>query len=225
MGSSTRPVTFEARFWSVAFRQGSLWATHHINSDRVLARWYEIAMNGWPDSGMQPELVQSGEIDPGPEVRTFFSAITVDSHGNAALTYARSAPDEFLSMETAFRYASDPLGTFQDGVSRATSTGPYTISRWGDYGAVNVDPDDGLTFWAHHEYAEGNSWRTWVAAFAPAYDPADLNFDGTVGILDFLILLKSWGPCPNPPEACPGDIDGDGTVGVLDFLTLLANWG
>ncbi|MCH8151794.1 MAG: hypothetical protein IH830_05420 [Planctomycetes bacterium] len=53
----------------------------------------------------------------------------------------------------------------------------------------------------------------------------DLDSDGTVGILDLLILLSSWGPCPDPPEPCPADLDDDGEVAVLDLLILLANWG
>ena len=226
MGTSVRPETFDARFWSAAYRNGSLWATHHINEDNVIARWYEIAMNGWPDSGLQPALVQSGEIDPGPDIRTFFSAITVDDHGNAAMTFARSSPLEFISMATAFRYASDPLGTFQPDVIRQTSTGPYSSGRWGDYGGVNVDPADGLTFWSHHEYAESNSWRTWIAGFTPTFDPADLDLDGKVGVEDFLLLLAAWGACPDPcPPSCPADLDGDCQVGVTDFLILLASWG
>ncbi len=51
----------------------------------------------------------------------------------------------------------------------------------------------------------------------------DLDYDGEVGVLDFLALLAAWGPCPD--ASCPADLDGDGEVGVLDFLTLLANWG
>ena len=224
MGTSVRPETFDARFWSAAYRNGSLWATHHINGNRVLARWYEFAMNGWPDSGMMPRLVQSGEIDPGPGVRTFFSAITVDAHGNAAMVFARSASTEFISMATAFRFAGDPPGTFRPDVIRQTSTGPDTTGRWGDYGAVNVDPVDGITMWAHHETTVSGSWRTWVTGFTPEFDPADLDFDGLVGIADFLLLLGNWGPCPAPPEPCPGDLDGDGEVGIVDFLQLLASW-
>ncbi|MHC4774853.1 MAG: hypothetical protein ACYTBR_06250 [Planctomycetota bacterium] len=226
MGTSVRPETFDARFWSAVYRNGSLWATHHINEDNVIVRWYEVAMNGWPDSGSQPALVQSGQINPGPDIRTFFSAITVDDHGNAALTFARSSPLEFISMATAFRYASDPLGTFQPDVIRQTSTGPYPSGRWGDYGAVNVDPADGLTFWSHHEFAESSSWRTWIAGFTPTYHAADLDFDGKVGVNDFLLLLAAWGDCPDPcPPYCPADLDGDCQVGVTDFLFLLASWG
>ncbi len=54
---------------------------------------------------------------------------------------------------------------------------------------------------------------------------ADLDGDGQVGVKDLLILLGSWGPCPDPPECCPADIDGDGQVGVKDLLNLLGQWG
>ena len=53
----------------------------------------------------------------------------------------------------------------------------------------------------------------------------DLDGDGTVGILDFLMLLAGWGPCDEPCRpSCPVDLDGDCTVGIADFLALLANW-
>ena len=56
--------------------------------------------------------------------------------------------------------------------------------------------------------------------------PGDLDGDGTVGILDFLELLASWGPCARPcPPSCTADLDGDCTVGITDFLLLLGNWG
>ena len=50
---------------------------------------------------------------------------------------------------------------------------------------------------------------------------ADLDGDGSVGILDLLALLAAWGANPGHPA----DFDGDGTVGILDLLTLLADWG
>ncbi|MHC4217310.1 MAG: FG-GAP-like repeat-containing protein [Planctomycetota bacterium] len=55
--------------------------------------------------------------------------------------------------------------------------------------------------------------------------PGDLNGDGTVGIVDFLVLLAAWGPCPEPcPPFCPADANFDCQVGVNDFLIILANW-
>ncbi len=49
--------------------------------------------------------------------------------------------------------------------------------------------------------------------------PEDLDGDGTVGIVDFLDLLSSWGQV-----GVPADFDGGG-VGITDFLALLAAWG
>jgi hypothetical protein len=43
--------------------------------------------------------------------------------------------------------------------------------------------------------------------------------DGVVDVLDFLVLLSSWG------TAGPCDVDGNGTVEVLDMLQLLSAWG
>ncbi len=53
----------------------------------------------------------------------------------------------------------------------------------------------------------------------------DLDGDGSVGIVDFLLLLGAWGPCPAPcPPYCAGDLDGDCAVGIVDFLMLLGYW-
>ena len=54
--------------------------------------------------------------------------------------------------------------------------------------------------------------------------PADLNGDGEVGVADLLILLASWGECPQK-GGCPADIDENGSVGVADLLILLSQWG
>jgi len=51
-----------------------------------------------------------------------------------------------------------------------------------------------------------------------AFQPADFDGDGQVGINDFLFLLATWGE----PAA---DLDGDCSTGINDFLLLLASWG
>ncbi len=68
-----------------------------------------------------------------------------------------------------------------------------------------------------------NAGESYVV-FSPVI-PGDLDGDGTVGILDLLLLLGAWGPCPERcPPFCTGDLDGDCTVGIVDLLILLANW-
>lgn len=71
---------------------------------------------------------------------------------------------------------------------------------------------------------QGHNQEGDVVAFllTPTDRPlGDLDGDCAVGVLDLLILLRSWGSC----AGCPPDLDDDGTVGILDLLTLLANWG
>ncbi len=57
--------------------------------------------------------------------------------------------------------------------------------------------------------------------------PGDLNDDGIVSTSDLLILLSSWGNCPecNNPAACPADFNEDCEVSTSDLLFLLSNWG
>lgn len=167
-GSSVRPYLFEPRFWSCVERDGSVWATHHVNNARARVRWYEFDMQGWPDSGSNPIVKQWGEIDLGGGIHTYFGSIGVDSAGNAALTYARSSTDEYISMSRALRRASDPPGTFGPSVFVQESTAAHTSGRWGDYSFTQADPAaDPGTFWGHHEFCTGGgwSWRTWVGQY------------------------------------------------------------
>jgi hypothetical protein len=51
-------------------------------------------------------------------------------------------------------------------------------------------------------------------------NPADVNGDGVVDVLDLLLVLGAWGATSGPE-----DINGDGIVNVLDLLEVLSNWG
>ncbi len=222
-GTSTRPNTFDARFWNVAYRDGSLWATHHINASLVQARWYEIAMNGWPTSGNNPTLVQSGTIDPGATVRTFFTAITVTPNNHAALVFARSSPTEFISMATTHRRSCDPAGFMEPVTIRRASNAAYNSGRWGDYAAVQADPLDPRTFWAYHEWSQNGSWRTWVQSFTVPACPgeclADFNGDGFVTGEDFDEFVDAFSA-----GDLAADIDENSFVNGDDFDTFVLHF-
>jgi len=169
-GTSSRPELFEARFWSTVVRDGQLWATHHQGSSRARARWYQFDLGGWPTSGT-PTLVQSGEVDLGPDIWTFFPSIWVDADQNMAMTFARSSPNEFISMNMVHRLASDPPGTLRVPEMITPGMGTNTSGRWGDYSATNDDPADPGVFWGHHEHRPaGSSWNTLVAKLSTCDD-------------------------------------------------------
>ncbi|HRQ74426.1 MAG TPA: immunoglobulin domain-containing protein [Phycisphaerales bacterium] len=62
------------------------------------------------------------------------------------------------------------------------------------------------------------------AQFSVQPRSGDLNSDDVIDVLDLLILLTSWGPCPKR-SPCPADLNQSGAVDVQDLLILLANWG
>ncbi|MEO0423789.1 MAG: hypothetical protein AAF184_15735 [Pseudomonadota bacterium] len=221
-GTTSRPETFDARFWSVdQSPDGNLWATHHINPDRVVARWYELAINGWPTSGDQPALVQSGDIDLGPDVRTYFSAINAGEDGSVAITYSRSSPSEFISMGSAYRNLCSRPGSVIEALQHQDTVGGYTLGRWGDYAAVQFDPVDPTVYWAHHEYAQNNSWRTWVQSVdtTTSCALADLNRDGIVNGVDFRAFRFAL-----DNERCVGDWNRDGEFSQLDLRDFFLQW-
>jgi hypothetical protein len=167
-GTAVQQIAFDSRFWSCMYRNGSLWAAQHMslsNSPRVTAsRWYEISMNGWPQSGSDPTLRQSGTVAP-TDVFCSFNSIGVDDSGNAVMVFARSSVNEFFSISRTYRFAGDPLGTMSPPEVVKQSNFAYGVDRWGDYSAVVADPVDLGHFWMHHEYTPGSgSWHTWMAS-------------------------------------------------------------
>jgi hypothetical protein len=54
------------------------------------------------------------------------------------------------------------------------------------------------------------------------YEPADINGDGFVDVLDFAIFAANFRTVDTP--GVPGDIDGDGNVDVRDFAILASAW-
>lgn len=129
-------------------------------------RWYEIELNSWPAAG-SPSLRQDGEIDLGGGIHTFFPSIHVDANDNVAITYARSASNEYISMSRSTRAGSDPLDTMRPTQVVRTSDNAHTSGRWGDYSGTQAEADIPGVFWGHHEFTSGStsSWRTWVARF------------------------------------------------------------
>jgi hypothetical protein len=58
----------------------------------------------------------------------------------------------------------------------------------------------------------------------------DLNANGNVDVNDMVMIIMSWGECPQPcPPGCVGDIapapSGDCAVNADDLLAVITNWG
>ena len=158
----------DGRMLNMTLRDGKLVTTHAIKSgSKIVARWYELALGSWPASGV-PSLVQSGTIDAGGSVHTWFPAIVTNGCGETGVILARSSASEFAGIAYTGRRSTDALGSMTVPLSTfATGTSGYTDFRWGDYFGIAIDPSDGRTFWGVGEYAVGGTtWQTWIASFS-----------------------------------------------------------
>ena len=140
----------------------SLLVNHAITTG---LRWYEIRN---PNATV-PTLFQQGTFAPNADTR-FMGSIGQDSAGNFAIGYTASSSTTRPSIRVAVRAPNDPLGVLGSETELFTGTGVQTgtLTRWGDYSAMTVDPSDDCTFWFTTEYLKANgtfNWSTRVASF------------------------------------------------------------
>lgn len=63
-----------------------------------------------------------------------------------------------------------------------------------------------------------------VAAFGPSC-PADVDWNGEVGITDLLMVLQEWGQGSGTTDFAGVNDGPDGIVDIYDFLGVIGAWG
>jgi hypothetical protein len=126
-------------------------------------RWYEVrSPNG------TPSVFQQGTFSPDSNHR-WMGSIAMDAAGNILMGYSTSGTVK-PSVRYTGRLAGDTLGTMQAESELLAGGGVQTttLSRWGDYSAMTIDPADDCTFWYTQEYIKANgtfNWSTRVGSF------------------------------------------------------------
>lgn len=129
-------------------------------------RWFEVTN---VTSGTA-SFVQESTYQPDSTWRWMGSA-AMDGNGNLAVGFSASDATIHPQIRYAGRLATDPPNTLGQGETHlfdGTGSQLDTVSRWGDYSDMTVDPVDDCTFWYTQEYYETNSsfnWRTRIGNF------------------------------------------------------------
>ena len=153
----------------------SLVANHSVNAGtQTGVRWYEIR-----SPGSNPLVYQQGTYAPDANHR-WMGSIGMDSAGDIGLGFSVSGSTIHPQIHYSGRLSNDPLGTMGQGeasiIDGAGSQTTYscflffqcTLTRWGDYTAIRIDPGDDCTFWYTDQYIPSNgafNWSTRLATF------------------------------------------------------------
>jgi uncharacterized repeat protein (TIGR01451 family) len=156
----------------------SLVVNHTVIADPTAlntgVRWYEIQNpNG------NPTVAQQSTFAPDSSFRWMGSA-AMDVSGDMAVGYSISSSTVLPSIVFAGRAATDPANTLQaettifSGAGAQNSVGFLgSLTLWGAYTAMQVDPVDDCTFWYTNEYLAATgipktsdfNWNTRIANF------------------------------------------------------------
>ena len=140
-------------------------------------------------------LYQRATFSPDANHR-WMGSVAMDRNGNMLMGYSVSGTGIHPAIRYTGRLASDALNTMQAETTMFAGTGSQTasLSRWGDYAAMTVDPADDCTFWFTTEYfssTNSGDWKTRIGSFKfPNCGSAPTNNNGA----DLLLSNTSSAP-------------------------------
>ncbi|MBU1009859.1 MAG: T9SS type A sorting domain-containing protein [Bacteroidetes bacterium] len=182
LGSSQKINSVDHRMENVIFRNGKIWAVHHVflpasNPQRTAVQWWELSPAG--------EILQRGRIDDPSNLMSYaFPTIAVNDFEDITIGHGSFSSQQYASAAYSFRFHNDEPNTMRDPYTYKNGLASYYKTfgggrnRWGDYTATMLDPINGKDFWVLQEYAElpsgGDRWATqWArirTPFAPQSD-------------------------------------------------------
>lgn len=128
-------------------------------------RWWEIRN----PAANPPVVYQNSTFAPGTQER-WMSSAAFDKLGNIGVGYSVSSAAMNPAISVTGRLRNDPKNLLRTEVLVQAGGGSQTgtLTRWGDYSTMQIDPADECTFWYTTQYIGANgtfNWRTRVASF------------------------------------------------------------
>ncbi|HEX7998760.1 MAG TPA: Calx-beta domain-containing protein [Pyrinomonadaceae bacterium] len=175
-GSNQKVSNGDTRLQQVIFRNGSLWAVHHIFlpagevPTRTAVQWWQI------DPATGAVLQRATIDDPSGTTSYAYPSIAVNKFNDVLVGYSRYSATQFVSGNYSFRAGTDPLNSLREDTVLKAGEGPYyktfgsSRNRWGDYSSSCVDPLNDIDMWTIQEYTAATPagcvsncgrWGTW----------------------------------------------------------------
>jgi hypothetical protein len=145
----------------------SLLINHSVaNAGSTAVRWYELR-----NASTTPTVYQQGTYAPDSNYRWMGSA-AMDKTGGIGIGYNVSNSTNINpSVRYAGRGPGDALGVLGGETTLLAGPGVQTgnsLSRWGDYSTLSIDPVDGCTMVFTTEFIPSNgsfNWSTYIGSF------------------------------------------------------------
>jgi len=194
----------DSRIMNAHWRDGNLYAAHNISSGgRNFARWYHMDTGSWPSSGAV-SLVQSGNIDGGSGIHTWFPAIYSNAVGDVGLVCGSSSSTQRIAVNVTGRTSADPLGTMGS-LTEVLLASVDGGDRWGDYYDIAIDPADDFTFPPLIFTGPGPGLA----------NPPEVRVWNATSLAAPVAQFTAYGVSQYGVNVAAGDIDGDGEVEII----------
>jgi hypothetical protein len=201
---------------------GKIWGVHSFDSgglSRSVVYRIDAATNMLEYEGAIP----ISDTD----LWTYYPSIAVNELGNVAVAFSASDDDSYVgtyAIAGRFDGVNVQWGTeqlLQPGLGNYLALDSNNRNRWGDYSAIQVDPNDPRRFWTIQEYANAtNSYRTRINELIVPI--GDFNLDGAFDCADVdgLVAVVAAGT-----NDLTYDLDGNGLVDSTDLEIWLTEAG
>jgi Ca2+-binding RTX toxin-like protein len=159
----------DTRIFKAAEANNLIVACHNIqvNYNENDARWYEFNVSNINS----PTLVDQGNVGFGANTYTMYPGIDINAAGDIAMSVDRSGTDtatDYLSVYVTGRTAADGAsapGQMDTPVLVRAGDSNDHQGRQGDFSGINVDPQDGTSFWIANEFCSSGSSGTEITHF------------------------------------------------------------
>jgi len=146
----------DSRIGAISYQVGNIiYAVHSTQGTRTEAQWFKI-------SAIDNSILQTGIISD-TNLHLIYPSIAANENGLVVIAFDACSSNTFVGSCAVAGETINGTTTFGDitllksGAANYEVVEPNGESRWGDYTATSVDPQDPNSFWTIQQYVSTNN--------------------------------------------------------------------